>query len=1795
MDANKEVQDNEVEAIKAIYTNDFRLIEQHNPWRKLKNAPQFSVDFPHFVLHIRPAQGSAATLSTDATQVQLMEDLLQRSVSVDLVVRFNHKYPNDVPDLSLADARGLSADQVAALLSLLKELALQLVGQEMVFDLAVFAQDWIGTHNTVPGNLIPPTRAMAERQSSYQQMQLRTQEDEARREAQLREQAERDAALAREHEQEQSQYWQKEFEEERHRKEKLIRQEKFKRKQESSSLLHLALTSSSPHSPSALPVAQQDAFSPSKLRVGAAIYLGKVVVLSPDEPDSAAFHTIILGPRLSDHTFLAFPSGLVDPKTASLSPSIPGVPTPSITSAQDISLVVRVLELGYQVCQECAVHKVSQQDNPLKPPLLLDLEREIDKATVRRLSSAHHPHCVETYEFVTFVVPRSPSDTHPPSDPRLLSYVAYILVIEECTYGGSLADMLQKCRRMSIAVACDYLRQLLQALVHIHRYTNHRDVRSQNVLFVSPDSNTVKLTGTSYLGRMRDLLRSAVGASRPPCVSASTTSSHPGDHVLIDPASPVFSMLGTEAASWTAPELLHKATSSAAAMHQYTRKSDIWYLGVVFATLLGGADMMDKARSPKDLLSDKDKDSPLSHVPPQVMSLLRNMLDTDPRKRSGAHDLLSKGVLQSALPSDLPRELAVFDTLSLAALDMPSAAHTNLHNLQVSTAPRAVPSALALPDDTGLRVITSPGGTQSHVPNPLTTPATGAAAITSRYRQDFDELEFLGRGGFGEVVKARNKLDGRMYAIKHIKLDPEKLESNRKILREVRTLSRLNSARCVRYYQAWLEDTKGVWAHFNDNSYDSSDGSEEDDSYTSWSSESESEDDDDDDCKEADATGPRGRGKRQDVLARDLSDLTSSDWLVSEKSHSATFIQFSRTAGRSASPPSTSSPDISFEVDEADVKTGQPLCAASDVSSSPSSSPSPGPSPHRSTRGRRRSVSTTRRASAGPRRKRDGAEVEFKVLYIQMEYCEKKTLRDVIDEGVMAEPETWRILRQIVEGLVHIHAQGMIHRDLKPKNIFMDANDNVKIGDFDIGTALYTAPEVVNPAVTKYNQKIDIYSLGIIFFETIFPFGTGMERAVALRDLRREEIVFPAEFDAVKYATQSKIIRWLLNHDPRQRPTSQQLLQCDDIPTQMEDEYVQEALRAIVNPQAAHYNKLMTTLFSQPINRHKDYTYDFNTAGHAFEPVATVLFAKLRDYLTAVFRRHGAVDFSAPLLMPKHSVYDYTSKRPVTLLDSTGGLVQVLPYDLTVPFARYVARNGITHMKRYAFSHVYRESVGGGQPRTVLEVDLDIVHPSKAEMVLEADVLKILADCLACFPPVLKQDYHFRVNHGSLIQVIAEHCRISVDKLLAAAPIIDQWNRAYTWPQVKSLLMGQCQLAKPAVESLERFAFECTIDQLADRLNDISPALPAKSARLVQSLRRLKGYLENLGVMAPVIIAPLLMYNLSYYQNGLIFQAVLDNRSTKKKLDILASGGRYDHLIRQFLLPTMSKVTPYAVGVHIAAQKLITIVSETLMERRSEEMLAKWEPRKFDVLVASYGSGLLAERMKLANELWAAGVRCDFVYDDGNYTAESLAHLCKVHGIEWIAFAKHCAPSTATREMVKVRNVRTKTETEHARPEVGRWLLNELDMGSSMSSHAAALPTLAPALHSEGATSSHADVANQRVSVVSHSMYSLRKQKHKQKAIMIDKASVKASSLTETLRHAEVLVVQLPDDILQQLVCVNVMLDDSFKKVLEAVRAADREYVQSVRKAMMRLREDGQRICMLYSSTNDTCHIYQFR
>lgn len=189
-------------------------------------------------------------------------------------------------------------------------------------------------------------------------------------------------------------------------------------------------------------------------------------------------------------------------------------------------------------------------------------------------------------------------------------------------------------------------------------------------------------------------------------------------------------------------------------------------------------------------------------------------------------------------------------------------------------------------------------------------------------------------------------------------------------------------------------------------------------------------------------------------------------------------------------------------------------------------------------------------------------------LYIQMQLCRKESLRDWLRDNRTETRATHiaHIFHQIVDAVDYVHYKGLIHRDLKPSNIFFSQDGQIKIGDFglvtdtadvtnvpndcgdhsglpssvrhtqQVGTHLYMSPEQLRGQ--NYDYKVDIYSLGLIFFELHVYFSTEMERIKTLRALRDGQ--YPADF-VKQYPEQYELLQQMLSTQPAQRPQTKQL------------------------------------------------------------------------------------------------------------------------------------------------------------------------------------------------------------------------------------------------------------------------------------------------------------------------------------------------------------------------------------------------------------------------------------------------------------------------------------------------------------------------------------------------------------------------------------------------------------------------------------------------------------------------------
>ncbi|NWT50410.1 E2AK2 kinase, partial [Erythrocercus mccallii] len=179
------------------------------------------------------------------------------------------------------------------------------------------------------------------------------------------------------------------------------------------------------------------------------------------------------------------------------------------------------------------------------------------------------------------------------------------------------------------------------------------------------------------------------------------------------------------------------------------------------------------------------------------------------------------------------------------------------------------------------------------------------------------------------------------------------------------------------------------------------------------------------------------------------------------------------------------------------------------------------------------------------------SEKKFHCLFIQMEFCEKGTLDEWIAknrENRMYHAMAQTKFLQIMEGVKYIHSEELIHRDLKPQNIFISHDDKIKIGDFglvtsvafetlteDKGTKPYMAPEQFG---AKYGKEVDIYALGLIWFEILWAC-TSHEKSKVWSSVRDGEL--PKDFTN-QFPSEAPIIKKMLSTHPSARITVSHLL-----------------------------------------------------------------------------------------------------------------------------------------------------------------------------------------------------------------------------------------------------------------------------------------------------------------------------------------------------------------------------------------------------------------------------------------------------------------------------------------------------------------------------------------------------------------------------------------------------------------------------------------------------------------------------
>ncbi|GAB4861185.1 hypothetical protein Ancab_036342 [Ancistrocladus abbreviatus] len=356
---------------------------------------------------------------------------------------------------------------------------------------------------------------------------------------------------------------------------------------------------------------------------------------------------------------------------------------------------------------------------------------------------------------------------------------------------------------------------------------------------------------------------------------------------------------------------------------------------------------------------------------------------------------------------------------------------------------------------------------------------------------------------------------------------------------------------------------------------------------------------------------------------------------------------------------------------------------------------------------------------------------------------------------------------------------------------------------------------------------------------------------------------------------------------------------------------------------------------------------------------------KAFSMITEVFKRHGAMALDTPAFELRETLmgkYGEDSKLIYDLADQGGELCS-LRYDLTVPFARYVAMNGLTSFKRYQIAKVYRrDNPSKGRFREFYQCDFDIAGQYE-KMGPDFEVLKILTELL---DELNIGDYEVKLNHRKLLDGMLDIVGVPSGKFRTICSSIDKLDKQ-SFEQIKREMVEEKGLTVETADRIGTFVKErgSPLELLSKLKQEGSKFLENEgSALALDELEILFKALERSKCIDRVVFDLSLARGLDYY-TGVIFEAVFKGTT---QVGSIAAGGRYDNLIGMF----GTKQVP-AVGVSLGIERVFAI-----MEQIQKDQKQVIRANETQVLVSIIGDELPLAA-ELVSELWSAKFKAEYL------------------------------------------------------------------------------------------------------------------------------------------------------------------------------------------------------------------------
>ncbi|KAL3235033.1 Histidine--tRNA ligase, mitochondrial [Nakaseomyces bracarensis] len=388
------------------------------------------------------------------------------------------------------------------------------------------------------------------------------------------------------------------------------------------------------------------------------------------------------------------------------------------------------------------------------------------------------------------------------------------------------------------------------------------------------------------------------------------------------------------------------------------------------------------------------------------------------------------------------------------------------------------------------------------------------------------------------------------------------------------------------------------------------------------------------------------------------------------------------------------------------------------------------------------------------------------------------------------------------------------------------------------------------------------------------------------------------------------------------------------------------------------------------------------------------------DSLSKVFKKHGGVTIDTPVFELREILagkYGEDSKLIYDLKDQGGELCS-LRYDLTVPFARFVAMNNIQNIKRYHIAKVYRRdqpAMTKGRMREFYQCDFDIAGTYDS-MCPDAEILSILVEGLTGLGV---NDFKVKLNHRKILDGMFQICGVKEEDVRKISSAVDKLDKS-PWEVVRKEITEEKGQSEETADKIGEYVkLKGTLEEIHTILSQDEKIMANEMTKQgLDEIATLMTYTKAFGIDNFISFDLSLARGLDYY-TGLIYEAVTsasappENAAELKKkskasedaseyvgVGSIAAGGRYDNLVNMFAQASGKKSASIpCIGISFGVERIFSLI------KQRTHLTSAIKPSATQVFVMAFGggkdwTGFLPERMAVTKQLWEAGIEAEYVY-----------------------------------------------------------------------------------------------------------------------------------------------------------------------------------------------------------------------